>query len=384
MPFRYPEGSAHGGRLEYHGPIPVLTAEGGPAEIGRQVGELALRPAIRLLDYPLDYIRSQVKLPLLPRLLWALLKRKCRGLYANIPAAYRAEAEACAAACPDGGRLVPANTLFDMAHMGLRPLLGCSSFVVPPPRSETGGLLFGRNLDFFPLGYLHDFSLVTLYRPAPGRLGFASVGFPGVVCCFSGMNEAGLCLARHEVLAPRVRRAFDPSGVPFAAALREVLETCGSVGEAADRLGGVRHATVSIVVLADADSARVLELTPGGTFAREPEGEFVGCSNHFRHPELADPAQANLYRTLDRHAALRRLGDGAAPRLGPDDVWAALGSVHQGELTLQSMLFEPAARRIRVAFGPGPTTDLRPTALELAPPFGERSTPPLRPTGSLP
>src|SRR5262245_25437370 len=142
MTFRYPEAAAHGGRLEYHGPIPVLTVEGGPTEIGRQVGALALAPARRLLDYPLDYVRSQVRVPLVPRLLWALLQRKCRGLYANVPAAYHAEVQACAAACPDRGRLVAANTLFDMSHVGLRPLFGCSSFVVPPHRSATGGLLF--------------------------------------------------------------------------------------------------------------------------------------------------------------------------------------------------------------------------------------------------
>ena len=59
MTFRYPEATAHGGRLEYHGPIPVLTVEGGSTEIGRQAGELALKPRLRLLDYQLDYIRSR-------------------------------------------------------------------------------------------------------------------------------------------------------------------------------------------------------------------------------------------------------------------------------------------------------------------------------------
>lgn len=366
MTFRYPEAAAHGGRLEYHGPIPVLTVEGGPAEVGRQVGELALLPARRLLDYPLDYLRSQVRVPLLPRLLWHLLKRPCHRLYANVPAEYRAEVAACAAACPDGGRLVPANALFDMSYMGLRPLFGCSSFVVPPHRSATGGLLFGRNLDFYPLGYLHDFSLVTVYRPAAGRLGFASLGFPGLVGCFSGMNAAGLCLARHEVLAPKVRRTFDPAGMPFAAALRGVLETCHTAAEAADYLARVRHATVNIVVLADSGSARVLELTPDGMFERPvEEGAPVVCSNHFRHPALANPRQPNAYGTLDRHAALCRPGCDAPERLGREDVWAALGRVHQESLTLQSMVFDPSARAVHVAFGAGPTTGHRPTAIDL-------------------
>jgi hypothetical protein len=385
MMFRYPEATAHGGRLEYHGPIPVLTVEGDPVEVGRQVGELALKPAVRLLDYPLDYLRTRIRVPLLPRLLWTLLRRACRNLYANISPAYQAEVEACAGACPDCGRLVPANTLFDMSHMGLRPLFGCSSFVVPPHRSATGGLLFGRNLDFYPLGYLHDFSLVTVYRAVTGRLGFASLGFPGLVGCFSGMNAAGLSLARHEVLAPRVRRTFDPTGVPFAVALREVLETCHTVAEAADRLARVRHATVNIVVLADTDSFRVLELTPGGVFERPGGEDVVGCSNHFRHSALANAHQPNAYGTLDRQAALDRFAADASARLDRADVWAALGRVHQGELTLQSMVFEPAARAVHVAFGPGPTTDLRPTTLELGSVLdGTAVRPSLHPVGSLP
>jgi hypothetical protein len=368
--FRYPEAAAGGGRLEYHGPVPVLVVEGDPATVGRQVGELALAPAARLLDYPLDYIRSRVRVPVLPQLLYWLLKRKCRRLYANIPPAYQAEIEACAATHPGGGQLVHANTLFDLSHVGLRPLFGCSSFMVAPHRSSTGGLLFGRNLDFYPLGYLHAFGLITAYRPGPGRMGFVSLGFPGLIGCFSGMNAAGLCLARHEVLAPKVRCTFDPTGVPFAVALRGVLETCSTVAEAADRLVGVHHATVNIVVLADSDSARVLELTPRGVFQHAVKEELAGCSNHFQHPALADPAQPNEYHTLDRLANLKRFAAAAAPRLGVEDVWAALGRVHQNELTIQSMVFEPAARSVHVAFGVGPTTSQHPTTIDLAPLLG--------------
>lgn len=363
--FQYPEGTAHGGRLGYHGPIPVLTVGGTPEQVGRQVGELALRPAARLLDYPLDYLRSQFRVPLLPRLLWALLRRKCRRLYANVPAAYQAELAGVTAACPDRGRLVPANTLFDMSHLGIRPLFGCSSLVVPPHRSAAGGVLVGRNLDFFPLGYLHDFSLVTSYRPTSGRLGFASLGFPGLVGCFSGMNEAGLCLVRHEVLAPRVRRTFDPSGMPFAVALRGVMEACQTAAEAAAHLNRVRHATVNIVVLADPGSARILELTPDGVFEQEVKGELAGCSNHFQHSETAARRQANLYHTLDRLAVLRKFASGAAPELTVADVWGALGQVHQGELTIQSMVFDPSGRVVHLSFGRGPTTDCPPTQLSL-------------------
>ncbi len=363
--FRYPTGNAHGGRLEYQDSIPILVVQGGPDEVGRQIGELAVRPAIRLLDYPLDYLRSQVRIPLLPRLLWALLKRPCRRLFTQIPERQRAEIEAIARCGFDGTRLVAANTLFDMGHIGLRPLFGCSSFVVPPARSATGGLLFGRNLDFFPLGYLHEYSLVTVYRPTATTLGFASLGFPGNVGCFSGMNSAGLCLARHEVLAPAVARKFNPAGVPFAAVLREVMETCHTVGEAIALLERTRHATVNIVILADITSAKVVELTPDGVFERAAAGGLIGCTNHFLHPVTTNPEQPNAFHTVDRLAALRRYTDTASHGLGLADVWAALNQVHQGEMTLQTMVFEPATRSIHVAFGSGPTTSRTPVRIDL-------------------
>jgi hypothetical protein len=362
--FRYPEATNDGGRLFYRGPVPVLVVGGDPTAVGRQVGNLALTPARRLLDYPLDYMRSKIRIPLVPRLLWWLLRRPCRRLYQNIPEQYRAEIEAMAG--PNRGRLVAGNTLFDLEHIALRPLFGCSSVVAGPARSATGGLLFGRNLDFEPLSYLHDYSLVTVYRPTEGRMGFASVGFPGIVGCFSGINAAGLSLARHEVMGPNVSRTFDPAGVPFAIALRYVLETCRTVAEAVELLSRTRHVTVNIVVLADPGGARVAELTPDGVYVRGLPDAVGGCANHFLHPAARHPAQVNRYRTLDRQAAVDDFAATAGPRVGVADVWSALGRVNQGELTVQSMLFEPAARALHVAFGPGPTTRGMPTRIELA------------------
>src|SRR5258708_7756375 len=118
-PFRYPEGHFEGGRLEYYDGIPVLQVAGAPDAVGRQVAELAMRHASRLLDYPLDFVRSQVRVPLLPNLLMRLLRRKCRRLFDNIPPRYRDELEAMSACGIDRTRLLEANTLFDLSGMGL-------------------------------------------------------------------------------------------------------------------------------------------------------------------------------------------------------------------------------------------------------------------------
>ncbi len=360
----YAEACFGGGRLTRVDSIPLLVVTGRPEEMGHQVAELALRPGVRLLDYPLDYIRGQIRIPVLPRLLWALMRRQCGRLYRNVPEPFRVELEAMAERGFDRRRLVAANTLFDMAHMGLRPLFGCSSWVALPGQSETGSLLFGRNLDFFPLGYLHDYSLVTVYRPAEGRLGFASLGFPGVVGCFSGMNEAGLCLARNEVFTPRVKTTYNPDGVPFATAFRGVLETCRTVPEALAAIERTPHVTVNNLVVCDARGGAIVEIAPEGVKSRPVTPDVRACTNHFTHPDWQNPAQANSFRTRDR---LGRLDAGpVGGRLGVEDIRRGVDQVHQGELTIQTMVFEPAAGAVHVAFGPGPTTQRPMARIELA------------------
>lgn len=361
----YPEASAHGGQLVHRSGIPVLRTSGTAEQIGLQVGTLAMPYARQLYRYPLDYLRSKMRIPLLPHVLWMLLQRKCRQLFAQLPDEDRAEAFAIAKACPDRGQLVPGNTLFDMTNMGLRPLFGCSTFAVPAARSTTGHALLGRNLDFEPLDYLYKYSLVQIIRRTGTLLAFANVVFPGFVGCFSGMNEAGLSVVRHEVIAPKVPRAYVSHGVPFGPALRRVMERCRTVQEAIAELSPVPHASVSIVIVADAQDSAILEVTPDGVFVRPTPSGMLGCANHFLHPSLQNDAQPNEYRTLNRQATLNTLADTPEAKLGVAEIWAALHQVHQDSLTLQTMAFEPATRTLHVAFGPGPTTGLPPQTIAL-------------------
>src|SRR5215467_4539663 len=87
----YADAIGTGGRLTFVGRIPVLCVSGSPEVIGIDVAELALRPAARLLSYPTDYLRSRLRVPPLPRLIWSLLRRPCEKLYRNLPERYRAE-----------------------------------------------------------------------------------------------------------------------------------------------------------------------------------------------------------------------------------------------------------------------------------------------------
>ena len=124
--------------------------------------------------------------------------------------------------------------------------------------------------------------------------------------------------------------------------------------------------TVNIVVLADPHGACVAELTPDGVFVRPVEEGVAGCANHFLHPETRHDAS----RTGSGRWTGRRPWIGLRPPVGPRSAWERCGrpldQVNQGELTVQSMVFEPAVRAVHVAFGPGPATDYRPVRLNLA------------------
>jgi hypothetical protein len=342
--------------------VPVLRVVGSPEEIAEQATTLALRPAARVLDYPLDLLAWRFKSRTLARLLLRPLDRHGRRLLRRLPAPHRREIAATARLMNDPLRVMRGNTLFDLK--GLRPwrLFGCSSLAVPGERSATGGPVLGRNLDFFPLGYLHEYSLVTVYTPATGRK-FVAVGFPGTVGCFSGMNDAGLAVVTHEVFgAPG--RGFDPRGVPFASAVRRVLETCSTVAEAEAAFRAMPRTTAISIVLCDRETAAVLEVLPGIVDRPRPVRGASVCTNHFVAPGLALSNPPDTFGSDRRHRILCRLAE-SHDRLGVTDVFRALHLVNMGPMTMQSMVFEPVPLRLHLAIGEGPATLRTPTVLNL-------------------
>ena len=194
-------------------------------------------------------------------------------------------------------------------------------------------------------------------------MGFLSVGYPGAVGCFSGINEAGLAVGSHEVFGSP-GRGFDPRGVPFASIIRRVLETCATTREAEALVRTTPRTTSVSLALCDVNGPAALEVTPGAVVRRAPHCGACVCTNHFTGPGLASNRPADVFATVTRHRTLEHLAS-AGTRIGMTSAWSALHSVHQGELTLQSMVFEPMARAVSVALGVGPATALTPTRLSL-------------------
>jgi isopenicillin-N N-acyltransferase like protein len=281
-PFRYKEGEHGKGKLTYVDGVPVLILEGTPEQMGEQIGALAVRQAKPLYNFPRDYFRRECTTMLreaFPKLaadrikameeevLWPKFQKVAMKLEPNFPKAHLAELDALIkAGAVDRNQLIASNGMFDLGNVSPTELLaGCSSVIIPPQHSATKGLLFGRNLDFSHFGYLHHYSLLMVYRSNdPKKHSFVSAGFPGFVGCFTGMNDAGLTIASHEVFEPVTKTPFNPKGVPFAMAYRRVLEECATVADAVRLLNekGFERASVTSLVIADTKDGAVIEVTP--------------------------------------------------------------------------------------------------------------------------
>lgn len=345
-PFRYPEGWYGKAALRYRNGVPVLSVSGTPQEIGAAVGALALRPGARMARYPEDLLYHYHLHGLMP-----VLTQAARKMAAHFPADVQAEMNAMAARAGIGADQVAlGNTLFD-----IKKFFACSALLVEPGRSTSGGPLLGRNLDYPSLGYAQDYSLVTVYRPA-GRHAFASIGFPGMVGCLSGMNDAGLAVAVLEVFQVKAgAKRFDPTGLPYALCYRRVLEECTTIGEAQALLQKMRRVTITNLAVADRTGVAVFEVSPRAVRVRPAQQGACVCTNHYCTPELRPLAPLNVFHTLERFQTLERQTAGKG-RLGPAELQRALHAVSMPASTMQTMVFEPATLRLHLSVGTCPSS----------------------------
>jgi hypothetical protein len=350
--FRYQEGKYGSGQLKYHGKTPILVVEGTPEEIGKQIGHLQVNVVGDFQKLIERYVAHRGWAEAYP---WLI---RTGGLLAyNFPADHRKEFEAAAKEAKlDRDFLVLINTAFDVVSM-----FACSTMIVEPERSATGAIVFGRNLDLPPFAYLHELTMVTVYRPK-GKHAFASVGFPGVMGVISGMNDAGLSLAVNEIIQSKDGAAkFNPLGTPKLLLLRRVLEECTTLDEAEKLLKSSTRTGMIAVTMADKNGGAVFEVTPKSVVRRSPTQGLCCCTNDFRTAELGLPCHCPRWDALEKSRT--------AKKLTLDDVNHHLHEARFPDMTIQTMIFEPTRLRLHLAFGRIPSSNLPRETLELEPLF---------------
>jgi isopenicillin-N N-acyltransferase like protein len=333
------EGRFEQGELRYIEGLQVLTVQGTPGDIGRQRAALTGEAARTIANYPKDLLRRWNLESKWPRIVEA-----ARGVLEQSPPPHREELLTFAdTAGVDRDLAIVGNTLMDI-YGGT---FACSSLIVEPARSATKGPLFGRNLDYYTLGFLDKYGLVTVYRPQ-GKHAFVSIGFPGLLGCLSGMNDAGLALAVHEAHVSADGAAmFNPKGMPYTFCFRRMLEECTTVEQAEKLLRSTPRTTLLSLAVCDRRGGLVLEMTPKTVMARRAGDGLLACTNQFRTQPLSVWPWCRRYNTLLQAAA------------GPIDVAEMarrLDQVNLGRLTLQTMIFEPSTLTLHLAMGSCPSS----------------------------
>jgi hypothetical protein len=237
------------------------------------------------------------------------------------------------------------DAVLGQCFLDLMPMTACSTIALPASASADGVARLGRNLDFPSLQIADKHTVLFIYHPNR-RYQFATVGWPGMIGVLSGMNERGLCLACMEV----AREARPASAMPYTLLYRTVLEQCKDVDEAIALLNRTPRQTANNLMLMDADGNRaVAEIRPQGVVIRRglPDAALIS-TNHQRGQDNDMPGYCWRYDAL--HAA-------SAAKFGHINAAALQGFLGQvvqgdrGDMTLQSMVFEPANRVLYLAAG---------------------------------
>ena len=346
----FPDGTHGRGDLRHEQGLSVLTLRGTPAEIGEQFGVLAVKAAPGLDAFHKNFVADAGIGGAEP-----FVRLLAMRLQAGLSADHRAEIDAVVKASRRPADLMMfANTVYDLSST-----MGCSTVVVEPGRSSAGGPVFGRNFDWLPTRGMREHTLLVVAHPA-GKRSFAIVTVPPILGCISGMNDAGLSCTVNEIHLPQAadKPAFQWDGVPMLFAFRRVLEECGTVAEAEAMLRGMPRTTTACLTICDAKGGAVFEITPKSLAVRKSVNDIVCCTNHFRSDALGKPTKCWRYEALDPlHAQ--------TAKLGVAEVFGRLDAVNQGKFTLQSMVFEPAARKWHLKVGSEPASKLDPRVFDL-------------------
>lgn len=186
------------------------------------------------------------------------------------------------------------------------PGFGCTSAVRETP---GGGLIFGRNFDFWGAGYWDTNPAVIFHHPDQGRA-FCSIGTAGIPTGgVTAINEDGLAVAIHQ----HGSRDSSLKGTPIIDIMHSVVREASTVSEALDVASRYRATGGWSLVVAGGSAeprAAVLEMSSARQSARFFSEHALAASNFFLDEELSSrELQSNLSSTLSDHARYNRALD---------------------------------------------------------------------------
>lgn len=330
--------------LRRRGAIWELGLRGEPASRGASISTMLRAPMI--VDERELYDGFERAVPFAPAR-WAIMdlgRFRFRHVDRGIPDEYRTELAGLAlgfqpdpftSILPSYHRFVFLYAVYDIALSFERsPLIGCTTIAAGPEKqgdlqpadaieATRGDVMLARAFDMETAEGLDRDKVVYLVRE-PGKIPFASVGWPGFVGVVSGMNREGVAIVVHGA------RAKEPTteGVPVAFSLRLALRESHSTEQAIAILSAQPVLVSHIVIVTDANGdVAVVERAPGvEAFVRRAKGRLA-TTNHFEGAWKDDAKNEEVKRktsTLPRRARADALLAQASHPLDVRDLVAML------------------------------------------------------------
>ena len=239
----------------------------------------------------------------------------------------------------------------------------CTALGAAGDATAAGDVICGQNNDELMADWLGGAADVVVHHTDDDGLQTLIYTHAGVPA-YMGMNSAGMC-----VTWMYIDNGERGAGLPTCVLIRELL-TMSSLADAVDYLARTPHAVPNAFLLGHPEGLRTVEVFPRSRMRVREGTALLWHANHILDPELAaaDRQASNPDATTFSRCA--RMGELLCEHDGGIDVRAAQrflsdhGSRHPicqhpepdaeapGK-TLASMVFEPAAGTMHLAFGNG-------------------------------
>ncbi len=174
----------------------------------------------------------------------------------------------------------------DIGHtMQQYMLVGCSSFATWGENVEGGGMIVGRNFDFYVGDDFAKNRIVSFVSPDDGYR-YTSISWAGMVGVLSGMNETGLTVTINAGKGSIPTSA----ATPISILTREILQYASTIDEAYE-IASKRKTFVSESILVGSKKdgiAAIIEKTPEKLALFKESGAQIVCTNHFQAKEFEE------------------------------------------------------------------------------------------------
>ncbi|HJD85982.1 MAG TPA: C45 family peptidase [Empedobacter falsenii] len=181
-------------------------------------------------------------------------------------------------------------------------LVGCSSLAVWDNKSEDGGLLIGRNFDFYANDDFAKNKIVSFIRPTSG-FPYMSVTWGGMIGVSSGMNLEGLTVTINAGKSSIPLKAK----TPISLVALEILQYASTIDEAIEIAKNKKvFVSESLMIGSSKDHRAVLiEISPKNFGVYEVQNQpYLACTNHFQSIEYQDDKRNNKQKT-ESHSVYR-------------------------------------------------------------------------------